>query len=75
MTILRPEQVVVSNDWNIIGFQPTNRVAVNNWASNPLSKELYGGKKLSPGMLQKLSIRFHDFLLVYLNSITLLQVC
>ncbi|KAL7129937.1 hypothetical protein ABFS83_13G101600 [Erythranthe nasuta] len=45
-------QVVVSSDWNIIGFQPTNRVAVNNWAANPLSKDLYRGKKLSPGLLE-----------------------
>lgn len=45
-------QVVVSGDGKIIGFQPTNRVAVNNWAANPLAKELYGGKKLSPGLLE-----------------------
>ncbi|KAL8468134.1 hypothetical protein ACS0TY_031389 [Phlomoides rotata] len=45
-------QVMVSTDWNIIGFQPTNRVGVNNWAANPLAKELYGGKKLSPGLLE-----------------------
>ncbi|KAI3456211.1 hypothetical protein Pfo_012874 [Paulownia fortunei] len=45
-------QVVVSTDWNVIGFQPTNRVAVNNWAANPLAKELYGGKNLSPGLLE-----------------------
>lgn len=43
-------QVVVSSDGKIIGFQPTNRIAVNNWAANPLAKELYGGKKLSPGI-------------------------
>lgn len=42
---------MVSTDWNIIGFQPTNRLAVNNWAANPLAKELYGGKKLSPGII------------------------
>ncbi|KAL1560291.1 hypothetical protein AAHA92_10519 [Salvia divinorum] len=45
-------QVIVSTDGEIIGFQPTNRVAVNNWAANPLAKELYGGKKLSPGLLE-----------------------
>ncbi|KAK6149960.1 hypothetical protein DH2020_017485 [Rehmannia glutinosa] len=45
-------QVVVSTDWNIIGFQPTNRVAVNNWAANPLAKVLYGGKNLSPGLFE-----------------------
>ncbi len=26
-----------------------SRVAVNRWAANPLAKELYGGRKLSPG--------------------------
>ncbi|PIN06038.1 hypothetical protein CDL12_21408 [Handroanthus impetiginosus] len=45
-------QVVVSTDGKIVGFQPTNRVAVNNWAANPLAKELYGGKNLSPGLLE-----------------------
>lgn len=42
-------QVVLSVDGEIVGFQPTSRVAVNNWAVNPLAKELYKGKKLSPG--------------------------
>lgn len=46
-----PIQVVMSGDGKIIGFQPTNRVAVNNWVSNPLAKELYEGQKLSPGKL------------------------
>ncbi|KAL6562099.1 hypothetical protein OROGR_003106 [Orobanche gracilis] len=41
-------QVVVSSEGGIIGFQPTNRVAVNNWAANPLAKVLHGGKNLSP---------------------------
>ncbi|XP_051126356.1 uncharacterized protein LOC127248170 isoform X1 [Andrographis paniculata] len=45
-------QVVVSTDWKIIGFQPTNRIAVNNWASNPLARELYGRKNLSPGLIE-----------------------
>ncbi|KAK4439997.1 hypothetical protein Salat_0334600 [Sesamum alatum] len=45
-------QVVLSTDGNIIGFQPTNRIAVNNWAANPLAKELYGGKHLSPGLVE-----------------------
>lgn len=45
-------QVVLSTDGNIIGFQPTNRIAVNNWAANPLAKELYGGKNLSPGLVE-----------------------
>ncbi|KAL0442711.1 UNVERIFIED_CONTAM: hypothetical protein Slati_1993800 [Sesamum latifolium] len=37
-----PRDVVLSTDGNIIGFQPTNRIAVNNWAANPLAKELLG---------------------------------
>ncbi|XP_073049687.1 LOW QUALITY PROTEIN: uncharacterized protein [Primulina eburnea] len=45
-------QVVLSPNGNILGFQPTNRVAVNNWAANPLAKELYGGKNLSPGLFE-----------------------
>ncbi|XP_008782102.2 uncharacterized protein LOC103701713 [Phoenix dactylifera] len=45
-------QVVLSGDGKIMGFQPTSRVAVNNWATNPLVKELYGGRKLSPGLLE-----------------------
>ncbi|KAJ8531543.1 hypothetical protein K7X08_026977 [Anisodus acutangulus] len=46
-------QVVLSADGNIVGFQPTSRVAVNQWAANPLVKELYGGKKLSPGLIER----------------------
>ncbi|KAE8686431.1 Elongation factor P-like protein, putative isoform 2 [Hibiscus syriacus] len=42
-------QVVLSTDGKIVGFQPTSRVVVNHWAVNPLTKELHGGKKLSPG--------------------------
>ncbi|XP_010460652.1 PREDICTED: uncharacterized protein LOC104741463 isoform X2 [Camelina sativa] len=45
-------QVVLSPEGKIIGFQPTSRVAVNHWAANPLAKELYGGKKLSPGLIE-----------------------
>ncbi|KAF8410675.1 hypothetical protein HHK36_003207 [Tetracentron sinense] len=45
-------QVVMSNDGKIVGFQPTSRVAVNHWASNPLAKELYSGRKLSPGLIE-----------------------
>ncbi|XP_073156383.1 uncharacterized protein [Henckelia pumila] len=45
-------QVVLSAEGSIIGFQPSNRVAVNNWAANPISKELYGGKNLSPGLFE-----------------------
>lgn len=40
---------MLSSDGSIRGFQPTSRVAVNHWAANPLAKELYGGKNLSPG--------------------------
>jgi hypothetical protein len=42
-------QVVFSSEGKIVGFQPLSRVAVNQWADNPLARELYGGKKLSPG--------------------------
>ncbi|KAF6155937.1 hypothetical protein GIB67_039268 [Kingdonia uniflora] len=45
-------QVVLSKEGHIIGFQPTSRVAVNHWANNPLAKELYKGRKLSPGLLE-----------------------
>src|SRR4051812_36973260 len=46
-------QVVMSTDGKVVGFQPTSRVAVNLWASNPLATLLYGGRKLSPGKLIK----------------------
>ncbi|XP_059282513.1 uncharacterized protein LOC132036246 isoform X2 [Lycium ferocissimum] len=46
-------QVVISTDGKIVGFQPTSRVAVNQWAANPIVKELYGGKKLSPGLIER----------------------
>ncbi|KAL6992466.1 hypothetical protein U1Q18_010575 [Sarracenia purpurea var. burkii] len=45
-------QVVLSAEGKVIGFQPTSRVAVNHWAANPLAKELYGGRKLSPGFIE-----------------------
>ncbi|XP_074269883.1 uncharacterized protein LOC141592896 [Silene latifolia] len=45
-------QVVISIDGSIVGFQPTSRVAVNHWAANPIAKELYGGKELSPGLVE-----------------------
>ncbi|GAB2301196.1 hypothetical protein Dimus_035230 [Dionaea muscipula] len=45
-------QVVLSLDGKIVGFQPTSGVAVNQWAINPLTRELYGGKKLSPGLFE-----------------------
>ncbi|TYI77695.1 hypothetical protein E1A91_D06G159300v1 [Gossypium mustelinum] len=46
------EKVVLSTEGKIIGFQPTSRVGVNHWAVNPLTKELYGGKKLSPDLIE-----------------------
>ncbi|KAK1553929.1 hypothetical protein Q3G72_005409 [Acer saccharum] len=45
-------QVVFSTDGTIVGFQPTSQVGVNHWAANPLAKELYGGRKLSPGFIE-----------------------
>ncbi|XP_010538190.1 PREDICTED: uncharacterized protein LOC104812622 isoform X2 [Tarenaya hassleriana] len=45
-------QVVLSGEGKVIGFQPTSRVGVNHWAANPLAKELYGGRKLSPGLVE-----------------------
>ncbi|XP_078170012.1 deneddylase isoform X2 [Carex rostrata] len=44
--------VVLSEQGEVVGFQPTNRVAVSNWASHPLAKELYKGRKLTPGILE-----------------------
>lgn len=45
-------QVVLSTDGKIVGFQPLSSVAVNHWAANPLAKELYRGRKLSPGLTE-----------------------
>ncbi|XP_034213790.1 uncharacterized protein LOC117626237 [Prunus dulcis] len=45
-------QVVLSTDGKIVGFQPLGSVAVNHWAANPLAKELYRGRKLSPGLTE-----------------------
>ncbi|XP_023543337.1 uncharacterized protein LOC111803246 [Cucurbita pepo subsp. pepo] len=45
-------QVVLSTEGKIVGFQPTSRVAVNYWAANPLAKQLYGGRNLSPGLFE-----------------------
>ncbi|PWA51677.1 hypothetical protein CTI12_AA462180 [Artemisia annua] len=45
-------QIVLSSEGKIVGFQPTSLLAVNNWASNPLTEELYGRKKLSPGFFE-----------------------
>ncbi|KAL4204709.1 hypothetical protein AMTRI_Chr01g111230 [Amborella trichopoda] len=42
-------EVMLSREGKVVGFQPTNRLAVNHWASNPLAKSLYGERKLSPG--------------------------
>ncbi|KAF5197037.1 deneddylase [Thalictrum thalictroides] len=54
-------QVVLSKDGTVVGFQPTSRVAVNHWASNPLAKELYNGRKLTPGFIEPgLKIRRPD---------------
>lgn len=41
----------MSAEGNIVGFQPTSLVAVNHWSANPIAKELYGGKELSPGII------------------------
>ncbi|KAJ3683097.1 hypothetical protein LUZ60_013324 [Juncus effusus] len=45
-------QVVISEEGEIVGFQPTSRLGVNFWASNPLAKDLYKGRNLSPGILE-----------------------
>ncbi|KAI0488948.1 hypothetical protein KFK09_028787 [Dendrobium nobile] len=45
-------QAVLTTDGKLIGFQPTSRVAVNHWSSNPLAKSLYGAQKLSPGLIE-----------------------
>ncbi|KAJ4703564.1 Deneddylase ORF24 [Melia azedarach] len=51
-------QVVLSTDGKIVGFQPTSRVGVNHWATNPIAKELYGGRKLTPGLIEP-SLKIH----------------
>ncbi|KAK3151942.1 hypothetical protein QOZ80_2BG0152380 [Eleusine coracana subsp. coracana] len=45
-------QVVMSEEGRVVGFQPTNRLAVNHWATNPLATLLYEGRALSPGLLE-----------------------
>ncbi|RCV04495.1 hypothetical protein SETIT_1G006200v2 [Setaria italica] len=45
-------QVVMSEDGKVVGFQPTNRPAVNHWSTNPLATLLYQGQTLSPGILE-----------------------
>ncbi|XP_039070682.1 uncharacterized protein LOC120217680 isoform X2 [Hibiscus syriacus] len=58
-------QVVLSTDGKIVGLQPTSRVGVNHWAVNPLTKELYGGKKLSPGLIEpRLNIQLPNEIVV-----------
>lgn len=55
---------MLSSEGKIIGFQPTSRVAVNHWSANPLAKELYSGRKLSPG----------NFMILFLfNSLILMS--
>lgn len=51
-------QVVLSTEGKIVGFQPTSRVGVNHWAASPLAKEMYGGRKLSPGLIEP-SLKIH----------------
>ncbi|WOL09340.1 hypothetical protein Cni_G18093 [Canna indica] len=65
-------QVALSRDGKIIGLQPTSRVAVNHWASNPLAKLLYKGRKLSPGLIEpslNISLPQEVFLLELLMSV------
>lgn len=69
------EQVVVSGDGKIIGFQPTNRVAVNNWAANPLAKELYGGKRLTPGIISVSPNSCYMYIYLLCNLIKFMQLC
>jgi hypothetical protein len=42
----------MSERGKVVGFQPTNRLAVNHWATNPLTKLLYEGRKISPAFLE-----------------------
>ncbi|KAG0531247.1 hypothetical protein BDA96_04G007100 [Sorghum bicolor] len=44
--------VVISVEGKVVGFQPTNRPAVNHWATNPLATLLYQGRSLSPGLFK-----------------------
>ncbi|KAM3394011.1 hypothetical protein P3S68_003012 [Capsicum galapagoense] len=46
-------KVVLSRDGKIVEIQPTNRIAENQWAANPLVKELYGKKKFVPGLIER----------------------
>ncbi|GKC34466.1 beta-amyrin 28-oxidase-like protein [Tanacetum coccineum] len=47
--ILFESKIVLSSEGKKVGFQPTSLLMVNNWASNPLTEELYCRKKLSSG--------------------------
>jgi len=60
--------VVLSTDGKIVGFQPTSGVGVNHWAANPLAKELYGGRNLSPGK-NSLSLSSFFFLFFFLGGV------
>lgn len=56
---------MLSSEGKIIGFQPTSRVAVNHWSANPLAKELYSGRKLSPGKFSSFdSLNFNATLIL-----------
>jgi hypothetical protein len=43
----------MSEERKVVGFQPTNRPAVNHWSINPLATLLYQGRMLSPGTLME----------------------
>ena len=60
--------MVLSTDGKIVGFQPTSGVGVNHWAANPLAKELYGGRNLSPGK-NSLSLSSFFFFFFFLGGV------
>ncbi|XP_062224358.1 uncharacterized protein LOC133922855 isoform X2 [Phragmites australis] len=45
-------EVVMSEEGKVVGFQPTNCLGVNHWATNPLASLLYQGRMLSPDFLE-----------------------
>uniref|UniRef100_A0A0D9VB73 Uncharacterized protein n=1 Tax=Leersia perrieri TaxID=77586 RepID=A0A0D9VB73_9ORYZ len=45
-------EVVMSEIGKVVGFQPKSRLAVNHWATNPLTKLLYEGRKISPAIME-----------------------
>ncbi|CAI0557824.1 unnamed protein product [Linum tenue] len=49
-TIQHIDEKAKSSVQDIASYQPTSGVGVNQWAANPLAKELYGGRKLTPGI-------------------------